>query len=48
VLAGQVEIGEAALIGAGATIAPGVRIGARAFIKAGAVVRRDVPADTTA
>ena len=32
-------------IGAGAVICPGVRIGARACIAAGAIVTRDVPAD---
>lgn len=36
-----------ASIGAGATILPGVRIGARAMVGAGAVVTKDVPAGVT-
>jgi len=39
-----VELG--ASIGAGATILPGVRIGERAMVGAGAVVTKDVPANT--
>lgn len=38
-------IGDFASIGANATILPGVRIGARARIGAGAIVSKDVPAD---
>jgi len=37
----HVEAG--AIIGANATLLPGVRIGARALVGAGAVVTRDVP-----
>lgn len=40
-----VEVG--ASIGAGATLLPGIRIGANAIVGAGAVVARDVAADTT-
>ncbi|MEM7140176.1 MAG: acyltransferase [Actinomycetota bacterium] len=36
-----------ASIGSGATILPGVRIGARSLVAAGAVVTRDVPAGAT-
>ena len=39
-----VGIGEGAWVGARVTILPGVRLGARAVIAAGAVVTRDVPA----
>lgn len=39
-----VELG--ASIGAGATILPGVKIGERAMVGAGAVVTQDVPANT--
>lgn len=39
----QTHIGKGASIGAGATILPGVRIGARAMIGAGSVVTHDVP-----
>ena len=38
-----VHIGEAAWIGAGATILPGVRIGRHAVVGAGAIVTKDVP-----
>lgn len=38
-------IGNDAVIGAGVILLPGVRIGERSFIAAGAVVTRDVPAD---
>jgi acetyltransferase-like isoleucine patch superfamily enzyme len=40
----HVEAG--ASIGANATILPGLTIGARAMVAAGAVVTRDVPPDT--
>lgn len=40
---GRVEIGSWVLIGANATILPGVRIGDGAIVGAGAVVTRDVP-----
>ncbi|MGB9858398.1 MAG: acyltransferase [Moorellaceae bacterium] len=40
---GKVEIGSWVLIGANATILPGVRIGDGAIVGAGAVVTRDVP-----
>ena len=33
------------MIGAGATIVPGVRVGKRGLVRAGAVVVDDVPAD---
>jgi acetyltransferase-like isoleucine patch superfamily enzyme len=39
---------DSASIGGGATILPGIRIGARSFIAAGAVVTKDVPPDTLA
>jgi UDP-2-acetamido-3-amino-2,3-dideoxy-glucuronate N-acetyltransferase len=39
-------IGNDAVIGASVTILPGVIIGERAFVGAGAVVTKDVPADT--
>lgn len=38
------EVGDFAVIGAGAVILPGVKIGAHAMIGAGAVVTKDVPA----
>ncbi|MDN5344668.1 MAG: heptaprenylglycerol acetyltransferase [Clostridia bacterium] len=41
---GPVEIGAWVLIGANATILPGIRIGDGAIVAAGAVVTRDVPA----
>ena len=40
------NIGRDARIGANATLLPGVRIGARALVGAGAVVTRDVPPGT--
>src|SRR5690242_16838666 len=40
----QTQIGRGASIGGGATILPGIRIGARAMVGAGAVVTQDVPA----
>jgi len=39
---GRAVIGELSYIGANATILPGVRIGARCVVGAGAVVTRDV------
>jgi acetyltransferase-like isoleucine patch superfamily enzyme len=45
VLASTIEDG--ASVGAGATILPGVRIGARAIVGAGAVVTKNVPAGAT-
>ena len=41
-----VTIGNGVWIGARAIILPGVTIGDRALVAAGAVVTRDVPADT--
>ena len=46
-LAGGVVIEEQVLVGMGARVLPGIRIGARAIVGAGAVVTRDVPPDTT-
>ncbi len=43
VLCGNVHIGEGTLVGAGATIIPGRRIGAWVTIGAGAVVIHDIP-----
>ncbi|MCG0277457.1 MAG: acyltransferase [Thermanaeromonas sp.] len=40
---GEVEIGSWVLVGANATILPGVKIGDGAVVAAGAVVTRDVP-----
>jgi sugar O-acyltransferase (sialic acid O-acetyltransferase NeuD family) len=45
--AGNVHCGEDAFIGVGAAAVPGVRIGARATVGAGAVVIRDVPDGVT-
>jgi acetyltransferase-like isoleucine patch superfamily enzyme len=44
-VAGLVRVGYGATIGLGANVLPKLEIGARAFIAAGAVVTRDVPAD---
>lgn len=44
---GPVHICAEAYVGAGATILHGVTIGERAIIGAGAIVSKDVPADTT-
>lgn len=41
-----IHIGDGVWIGARAIILPGVTIGSRALVAAGAVVTRDVPADT--
>ena len=43
---GHIHIGKNAWIGASATILPGVTIGENAVIAAGAVVSKDVPANT--
>lgn len=45
--AGGVVFGEQAFVGTGASIVPGVRIGARAIVAAGAVVTSDVPDGVT-
>jgi sugar O-acyltransferase (sialic acid O-acetyltransferase NeuD family) len=47
VLAGAVTAAPGAFIGVGAVCAPNVAIGANAVVGAGAVVVRDVPAETT-
>jgi len=44
---GEVEIGERAMIGAGAVILPGVRVGAGAQVAANSLVVEDVPAGAT-
>jgi acetyltransferase-like isoleucine patch superfamily enzyme len=43
---GEVEIGIGALIGIGATVMPRRRVGAWSTVGAGALVQRDVPAET--
>ena len=43
----QTIVDEGASIGAGATILPGIHIGANAVVGAGAVVTKNVPAGTT-
>jgi acetyltransferase-like isoleucine patch superfamily enzyme len=45
---GHIHIKKNAWIGAGATILPGVTIGENAIVAAGAVVSKDVPANTVA
>jgi acetyltransferase-like isoleucine patch superfamily enzyme len=40
----KTKVCEGATIGAGSTILPGITIGKRAFIAAGSVVTKDVPA----
>lgn len=47
VLAGDVHIGRQAFIGMGARILPGISVGDRAIVGAGAVVTRTVAPDTT-
>ncbi|TQQ79501.1 acyltransferase [Halonotius roseus] len=44
---GAVVVGERAMIGAGATVLPGVEIGDGAQVAANSLVTRDVPADAT-
>ena len=44
---GEVVIGERAMIGAGAVVLPGVRIGADASVAANSLVTRDVPEGET-
>jgi len=44
---GRVTIGSEAMIGAGATVLPGVEIGAGAQVGANSLVTRDVPAGAT-
>ena len=46
VIPGPIEIGRNVWIGSNATVLPGVCIGDNAIVAAGAVVARDVPADT--
>ena len=48
VLAGAVKVGEATLIGANATVIPGVRIGANVTLGAGSVALNDIPDGATA
>lgn len=43
---GRIHIGKNSWIGAGATILPGVTVGENAVVAAGAVVSKDVPANT--
>ena len=45
-LAGNVRVGENAVVGTGAVVLPDVRIGDGAIVAGGAVVRKDVPAGT--
>lgn len=47
VLGGNVTVGPDTLLGIGSRVIPGIRIGARCTIGAGAVVVRDVPDDST-
>ena len=44
---GEVHVGERAMIGAGAVVLPGVRIGAGAQVAANSLVDRDVPPGAT-
>jgi acetyltransferase-like isoleucine patch superfamily enzyme len=46
-LGGDVEVGEGALIGIGAVVLPGKKIGAWAVVGAGAVVTKDVAPNAT-
>ena len=45
-MAKPVVVEQGAFLGANVTLLPGVRIGARSFVAAGAVVTSDVPAET--
>ena len=45
-IAGRVEIGDYVSIGTNATVLPDIRIGEGAFIGAGALVNKDVEANT--
>ena len=47
VIGGSAVIEEGAFIGLNATILPGIRVGARAVVGAGAVVTKDVPEGVT-
>lgn len=47
-LGGDVQIATETLIGIGATVMPGRRVGARTIVGAGAVVTRDLPSDIVA
>ncbi len=44
---GEIHVGERAMIGAGAVVLPGVRIGADAQVAANSLVDRDVPSGAT-
>jgi acetyltransferase-like isoleucine patch superfamily enzyme len=46
VIAAPIRVGDGVWIGARAILLPGVTVGAGAIVAAGAVVTRDVPADT--
>ncbi|MEL7087163.1 MAG: acetyltransferase [Planctomycetota bacterium] len=46
-LAGRVGVGESTLVGLGARVLPGLKLGKRCIVGAGAVVTRDVPDHTT-
>jgi sugar O-acyltransferase (sialic acid O-acetyltransferase NeuD family) len=46
-LTGGVHLGDEVLVGSGARVLPGISVGARAVLGAGAVVVRSVPQDTT-
>ncbi len=47
VLGGNVKVGGCSLIGANATILPGVRIGDNVIVGAGSTVTKDIPSDET-
>ncbi len=47
ILGGNVKVGECSLIGANATILPGVHIGDNAIIGAGSTVTKDIPSGET-